>query len=326
MRPPTGCEDVEVSDPEDLKVGFVPPFEALGSDLDARRRMADATAAAGIDHLGMVDHVSFRDGQGYDGLIHASSLLTLHRALGVYLGLYLLPLRHPMTVARQLATISQLAPGRLTFAVGIGGEDRSEVSNCGVDPATRGRRMDEHLAALRLLLAGGEVDYEGEFVELHKALIVPSPSPAVPIIVGGRSDVAHTRAARLGDGWLGLWVSAARFAQIVESIREQAAGFGRAHEVGHFAMSVWVGLDDDPGRARSYLADGMKSTYGLDFDTFERWCPCGTPAQIAEFLSPYVEAGCTTFNLMPRARDLETVIEGVGEIRRLLGGHDPSGP
>lgn len=274
--------------------------------------------AQGIDHLGLVDHVSFRDGQGYDGLVHSTSLLSLDPGVQVLLGVYLLPLRHPMTVARQLSTISELAPGRLTFAVGVGGDDRLEVENCGIDPSTRGRRMDESLEALRLLLAGGPVDYDGEFIHLREAVIKPSPSPAIPILVGGRSEAAHRRAARLGDGWLGLWVSAKRFATVVDQIHEEAARVDRADVVDRFAMSVWVGFGDSVAEARGHLARGMQETYLMDFEKFERWSPCGRPEQVAEFLAPYVEAGCSTINLMPRARDIETVIGSVAEVRRLL--------
>ncbi len=102
-----------------------------------------------IDHVGTIDHVSFHDGDGIDGLVTATALAARVPDLPIYLGVYLLPLRHPVTVARQLATLSQLAPGRLIFGVGIGGEDRHEVSICGVDPATRGRLMDSSLRILR---------------------------------------------------------------------------------------------------------------------------------------------------------------------------------
>jgi alkanesulfonate monooxygenase SsuD/methylene tetrahydromethanopterin reductase-like flavin-dependent oxidoreductase (luciferase family) len=124
----------------------------------------------------------------------------------VYVGLYLLPLRHPVTVARQLASIAELAPGRLTFGVGIGGEDRHEIEVCGVDPRTRGRRMDECLEILRAFAAGQPVTFTGEFFSFQDALIVPAPSPAIPLVVGGRPDAAVRRAMRLGDGWLGIWV------------------------------------------------------------------------------------------------------------------------
>jgi alkanesulfonate monooxygenase SsuD/methylene tetrahydromethanopterin reductase-like flavin-dependent oxidoreductase (luciferase family) len=89
-------------------------------------------------------------------------------------------------VARQLADIAQIAPGRLTFGVGIGGEDRHEVSSCGIDPATRGLRMNECLAIVRELLTGKPVTYHGTFFDLDEVVIAPAPAEAIPIVVGGR--------------------------------------------------------------------------------------------------------------------------------------------
>ncbi len=86
--------------------------------------------------------------------MQATALAMLHPALPIHTGVYLLPLRHPVLVARQLADIDRLAPGRLVFGVGVGGEDRHEVAVCGVDPATRGLRMNECLTVVRQLLTG----------------------------------------------------------------------------------------------------------------------------------------------------------------------------
>src|SRR5207245_6881097 len=97
------------------------------------------------------------------------------------IGVYLAGLRHPMVTARQLATISQIAPARLILGVGVGGEDRSEISNAGVDPATRGRRLDETLEVLRQLATGEAVDHRGQFFSLSNARILPPPDPRVPL-------------------------------------------------------------------------------------------------------------------------------------------------
>ena len=78
---------------------------------------------AGIAHVTVGDHVSFAGGHGADGLIQATALLAAHPTLPVQTGVYLLALRHPAVVARQLATIALLAPGRFTFGVGVGGDD-----------------------------------------------------------------------------------------------------------------------------------------------------------------------------------------------------------
>ena len=301
-----------------VRVGAFPPFAQLpgaGAQRDATlARIADQ----GIDHACVGDHVSFFVGVGVDGLIAATSLLTVYDKLPVYIGLYLLPLRHPVPVARQLATLAELAPGRLTFGVGIGGEDRHEIEVCGVDPRTRGRRMDECLQILRALAGGEPVSFDGEFFSLHEALIVPAPSPRIPLVVGGRSDAAVRRAAKLGDGWLGIWVSPRRFGTVVEQIEEEATQAGRDTTGFEHALNVWCGFGDRRETARASLAAGMQTFYQMPFEPFERYSPYGTPTEVAEFLRPYIDAGCSAFNVIPCAGDDETAVAGVGELRQLL--------
>lgn len=166
--------------------------------------MVAELAAAGADHLVVGDHVSFFGGFGVDGLTHATALSMLHPTMPVHTSVYLLVLRHPVLVARQISTLASLAPGRLVLGVGIGGEDRAEVLACGIDPGTRGRRMDECIAIVRSLLNDDSTSFSGEFFDLDDVAVRPVPSQPVPIIVGGRSDAAILRAGRLGDGWLGI--------------------------------------------------------------------------------------------------------------------------
>ena len=269
--------------------------------------------------------MSFFVGAGSDGLITATSLLAAQAELSVYVGLYLLPLRHPVPVARQLATIAQLAPGRLTLGVGIGGEDRHEIEVCDVDPKTRGRRMDECLQILRGLADGTPVTFQGEFFSLQDALILPAPSPRIPLIVGGRSDAAVRRAAQLGDGWLGIWVSQRRFAAVRDQISQQAAAAGRDPSGFEHALNVWCGFGPKREAARGPLAAQMQRFYQMPFGPFERYSPYGTPEHIAEFLSPYIDAGCSAFNVIPCAEDAESAIAGVGELRTLLAGSRSNG-
>ena len=236
----------------------------------------------------------------------------------MYVGVYLLPLRHPVTVARQLATIAQLAPGRLTLGVGLGGEDRHEIEVCGVDPKTRGRRMDECLHILRRLAGGTPVTFDGEFFALDDALILPAPSPSIPLVVGGRSDAAVSRAARLGDGWLGIWVSPRRYGAVRDHIARQAVEVGRDPSRFEHALNVWCGFATTHEAARDLLATQMQRFYQMPFEPFERYSPYGTPEDVAEFLRPYIDAGCSTFNVIPCARDDDNAIAAVGELRTLL--------
>jgi len=279
-------------------------------------------AREGIDHVCCGDHVSFFIGAGFDGLVQATALAMLHPALPVHTGVYLLPLRHPVLVARQLADIARLAPGRLVFGVGIGGEDRREVANCGVDPATRGQRMDECLAIVRELLSGKAVTRHGPFFDLDEALIAPAPAVPAPIIIGGRSDAAIKRAGRLGDGWLGIWNSAKRFAAAVEMASEEAARVRRPDPPRRHAMQVWCGLADSREAARAVLAPAMEAFYQLPFERFERYCPYGTAEDVAEFLAPYAAAGCAEFNLIPCCPDDDQAIARTAAVKRLLTPRD----
>ena len=283
-------------------------------------------AEAGVDHLCVGDHVSFFVGAGSDGLITASSLLAAQTELPVYVGLYLLPLRHPVPVARQLATIAELAPGRLSLGVGIGGEDPHEIEICGVDPRTRGRRMDECLRILRGLAEGTPLAFDGEFFSFEDALIVPAPCPAIPLIVGGRSQAAVKRAATLGDGWLGIWVSPRRYGAVRDQIAVEATAAGRDPNRFEHALNVWCGFGATREAAREPLATAMQAFYQMPFEPFERYSPYGTPEQVAELLSPYVEAGCSTFNVIPCSDDDESAIAAVGELRALLAASTPRLP
>jgi alkanesulfonate monooxygenase SsuD/methylene tetrahydromethanopterin reductase-like flavin-dependent oxidoreductase (luciferase family) len=301
-----------------IRIGIFAPVGAFASADEAYTVGFARVAEAGVDHVCVGDHVSFHVGAGADALIDASSVLTYYRVLPCYVALYLLPLRHPVLVARQLASIADLAPGRLTLGVGIGGEDRHELEICGVDPRTVGRRMDESLQVLRALSDGGPVSFDGEFFSLRDAVIGPAPTPPIPLIVGGRSEAAVRRAGRFGDGWLGIWVSSRRFGSVVEQIAEHAGRADRDPSGFEHAINVWCGFGATRDAARAPLAVAMQRFYQMPFEPFERYSPYGTPEQVADFLYPYIEAGCSVFNLIPCASDHETAVTGVAEVRRLL--------
>jgi len=298
-----------------VRVGISVPFDLWRLDDELRRRRLAAVADAGIDHLFTADHVSFHDGSGMDGLITLAGLSGIEPRLGLQVGVYLLALRHPMAVARQIATLAQIAPGRITVGVGVGGEDRHEIEVCDVDPRRRGSRTDVSLDIVRALLAGESVDGDGDHFRFTGGLIRPVPDPPVPFLVGGRSPAALRRAARHGQGWLAAWCSPRRFGEGVQQVEE--AGAHREVPWWH-GLQVWIGVGTDKNDGRRHVADRMQDFYRMDFARLERYTPVGTPDQIAAELAPYVGAGATTLNLAPCGADRDAEIKAVGRIKELL--------
>jgi alkanesulfonate monooxygenase SsuD/methylene tetrahydromethanopterin reductase-like flavin-dependent oxidoreductase (luciferase family) len=298
----------------DIRVGIL-TVETL--DEEARDRVAIA-AAAGLDFVGSTDHVCFQGGYGVDGLTTVATYAGLHPTIGLYVGVYQLPLRHPVAVARQVATLAHFAPGRLTFGVGIAGEDPREVESCGVEMRTRGRRATESLYVLRRLLAGESVTLDGDFFRLQDVQVLPAPDPWVPLIVGGKSDAALRRAATLGDGWTAVFASPRRCAESIARIAEHAENAGREDVAWRHSLELWCGFGPTVEDGRTRLAPAMERFYGMPFDALDRYSPAGTPEDIAAALVPYLEAGVRTFHLQPVAGSSEEAAYGVAQVKQCL--------
>jgi alkanesulfonate monooxygenase SsuD/methylene tetrahydromethanopterin reductase-like flavin-dependent oxidoreductase (luciferase family) len=315
MAQSAAVQSAEVSP---VRVGGVPAAGFNDAPATERARLLTAMHEAGLSGVLQADHVSFRNGSGVDAIVMMAALGAAHPTIGLHIGVYLLPLRHPVTVARSLVTLADLAPGRVVFGVGIGGEDRHEVEVCGVDPRTRGRRCDESLTVLRALLAGETVSHHGEFFAIEECRIRPTPAVPVPIVVGGRSDAAIRRAGRFGDGWLGAWCSPRRFAEAIERCDTECAAAGRTAPRWRHKYQPWVGLGSSREQARTHVATAMTRFYGLPFDAFERYTPYGTPDEVAAALAPYVEVGVREFDLSICAADPDEGIALAGELSRHL--------
>ena len=300
-----------------VRVGVTPGIDICTRPWDERRKVIELVADTGIDHVFFADHVSFRVGHGHDGMVVAAGVANLHPTLGIYIGVYLLPLRHPIPVARQLANLAEMAPGRISFGVGVGGDDRHEVEICGVDPRSRGRRTDESLDILQRLLAGETVDHSGEFFNFEQARIIPTPDPPIPVYVGGRADAALRRAGKYADGWLGIWCSSERYAESI-AIYNQAAEDARRDVQADHGIQLWVGVGKDRTEAAAIVGPAMEGFYRVPFEKFARYTPHGTVDDIVDFLAPYLEVGCRHFNLTPVASTAEAGIEVIGEVGERL--------
>jgi probable F420-dependent oxidoreductase len=153
-----------------------------------------------------------------------------------------LPVRNPVLVAKQATSTAVLTGNRLLLGVGTS-PWREDYEVLGVPWERRGRRLDEELAVIRGLAAGGYFSYHGEIFDLPPVKIAPVPDRPIPILIGGHGDAALRRAARDGDGWLhgggdpadlpGLLARLAGF-------RREAGTAGRPFEVHVISMDAYT--------------------------------------------------------------------------------------
>jgi probable F420-dependent oxidoreductase len=142
---------------------------------------------------------------------------------------YVLPLRHPVEVAKATGNIARLSNNRLVLGAGVGWM-REEFAAYGVDFKTRGRRMDEMIDVLRTLWRGGYVEHHGEFFDFDPLQLAPAPSQPIPIYIGGSSEMALRRAARCAQGWIGTGNVASEVPALLEQLNSLRREYGRQDE------------------------------------------------------------------------------------------------
>lgn len=170
--------------------------------LDAARRLE----AAGYDAVWAWDHFVSR-GRLDDPMLECWTTLAATAAVtrGIRVGSFVTNVmnRHPAVLARMVATVADLAPGRVELGIGIGGHPAEHIAY-GIDfppPPERAARLEEAVAVLRALFTGGPVSYEGAWYRLAEAYASPAPRPVPRIVIGGERPAGARLAARIGDAW-----------------------------------------------------------------------------------------------------------------------------
>lgn len=159
-----------------------------------------------------------------------------------------LPIRHPVLVAKQATSLACLTGGRFVLGAGLSPwPDDFRVLD--VPWQGRGRRMDEMIEIIRGLSAGGYFEFHGTHFDLEPVKLCPVPIEPIPILIGGHSDAALRRAARLGDGWMhGGGGQAANLEGALARLAELRKEYGRADRP--FEIHV-ISLE-------AYSSDGIK--------------------------------------------------------------------
>jgi probable F420-dependent oxidoreductase len=177
-------------------------------------------------------------------------------------GVYILPLRHPIEVAKAVATVAVLSGNRVMLGVGAGWM-REEFEVLGVDFASRGRRLDEMIEVLRTLWAGGMVEHHGKIFDFPPLQMAPVPERPVPIAIGGTTPAALRRAARLGDGWIGPGNDPADVPPLLQRLQALRREYGRERQP--FETIVPLKTPPDVDQFRRLEDEGVSSFLNYPF-------------------------------------------------------------
>jgi probable F420-dependent oxidoreductase len=139
-----------------------------------------------------------------------------------------LPVRLPYIVAKQATSIAVLSNNRFGFGVGLSPWPE-DFSVCGQDWKSRGKRMDEMIEIIRGLETGDFFEYHGSHYDILRIKMCPVPSQRIPILIGGHSEPALRRAARLGDGWMHAGGPPEELAPLLSRLSELRKEYGRDH-------------------------------------------------------------------------------------------------
>jgi probable F420-dependent oxidoreductase len=245
----------------------------------------------GVDSLWLPEMVYGQLVEPFVGMAHAVSRTS---RLKVGAGLSVLPGRHPVLVAKQLASLAGLAPRRILPVFGLRPARPSELALFPVPAGRRGAVFDEALELLRLLLREESVSFRGEFFVVEGASIGPRPAKPLDIWLGGSAPGALQRTGRLGDGWLASLLTPDEAAAGREAIQEAAAAAGREIEPDHFGISLALAIDGIPA--------------GL-IEAVRQRRPDADPATLVatgwgdarKLIEAYVAAGISKFVIRPAA-------------------------
>jgi probable F420-dependent oxidoreductase len=189
-----------------------------------------------------------------DPFVSIPAMAAVTERVSFYTNVLKLPLRNPLLVAKQVSSIAVMSDNRIGLGVGLSWIPE-EFEYCGTEKKTRGARADEAIEIIKLVCAGNGpewVEYHGQHYDFDRLMISPAPSEPVPVYVGGHSDPALRRAARLCDGWISVNATFEQIETAVGSLRPMLDEAGRAQD-GFEIKVLCVEAFDMDGFAR--LAD-----------------------------------------------------------------------
>lgn len=163
-----------------------------------------------------------------DPFVAAAAMGAATSTIRFYTQVLKLGSRNPLLLARQILTVAAMTQNRFGLGVGIGWSPE-EFRWCGAPYEGRGKRVDEMIEIINLVLGGGMVEYHGRYFDFDRLQMSPAPTSPVPVYVGGHTEVALRRAARVGDGWTSAMITFEDLVAIKKRLDVLRAEHGRAH-------------------------------------------------------------------------------------------------
>ncbi|OBF09891.1 TIGR03854 family LLM class F420-dependent oxidoreductase [Mycobacterium sp. 852002-10029_SCH5224772] len=266
----------------------------LGADTapDQLAAVVDHLEANGVDSLWFSELVY---SPAVDPMVGMAYALARTTRLKVGTSVAVLPGRHPVLVAKQLASLAALAPKRVLPVFGLRSAIPAEREVFVVPDGQRAAVFDESLRVLRSALDEDSATFTGHYFTVTGAAVAPRPAPPLDIWLGGSAPAAFRRIGALGDGWLGSFLTPAEARAGREAIERAAARAGRHIEPDHFGISLAVADGDLPAelaaaarKRRPDLDPGELIAAGWD--------------RLHRQLDAYLEAGLTKFVIRPAGR------------------------
>ena len=290
-----------------VRIGYMPGAYPTGRDgLKYLRDLVDVGEEWGYDSIWLSDRV-VGDRSSPDPLIALSMVAAYSERMKFGTSVLQLPIRNPVVLAKEMATLDYLSNGRFLPAIGLGPDDPREYEACGVTKGDRGRRTDEAVAVIRRLWQEDNVTHEGRFFSLHDVTISPKPVqvPTIPVWIGGRSRAAERRVGRVGDGWLVSSATPQEVKDGIEVIFSTAAEYGRGIEKDHIGALVGFFiapfLEEAESAAEAHITRARPETH------FTEYSALGTPGQVKQTIKRYLDAGASKFVVRPLCPPQQTI-------------------
>ena len=216
-------------------------------------------------------------------------------------------IRDPLVTAKQCATIDYISGGRLLPAFGLGSKISRDYTATNISTKGRGKKADEALEIVSRLWSEDSVTFQGEHFSYKDAVINPKPvNASIPLWIGGSSQIAVKRTARVGTGWLGGIDSPETAGAVVSGVKEALKNTERKIDDDHYGATLLFRFGNQDDRSVLSTTKGISARMGKNAG---RYYVVGETSQIVERIKEFIDVGCQKFVMLPMASGTKEVME-----------------